>query len=91
MEINNEMRPFYKSYFEPTVKMRTNLIGAVQFQSIQSEHITSRTIAQAKELQQKYQECEQKLTAAKNERTKALIERRKIMIIFNKIRAEKKR
>lgn len=90
MEINNEMRPFYRTYFEPSVKMRTNLIGAVQFQTVQSEHVTSRMMAQGRQLQAKHREWDQKLIEVKKERADALAKRNKIMIIFNKIREEKK-
>lgn len=91
IEINNEMRPFYRTYFEPSIQMRTNLIGSVQFQSIQSEHITSRMMAQGKQLQAKYREIEQKLVEVKDERDRAMAEQRKIQIIFQKIREEKQR
>lgn len=88
MEINNAMGPFYRTYFEPSVTMRTNLIGSIQFQTIQSEHITSRMIAQGRQLQAKHREIEQKLIEAKNEREKALADRRKTLIIFHTIRKE---
>lgn len=88
MEINNDMRPFYRTYFEPSVKMRTNLIGAVQFQTIQKEHVTSRTREQGKQLQIKHREVEQKLIEVRNDRDKALAERRKILIIHQTIREE---
>lgn len=91
MEINNHMSPSYRTYFEPSVKMRTNLIGAVQFQSIQREHITSQMIAEGKRLQGKHQEVEQQLAAVKKDRADALAEKRKISIIFNTISEEVKR
>lgn len=92
MEINNDMREFYRLYFEPTTKMRTNLIGTVQFQEIQSNHTLSVMLAKTKDLQTKYREMQQKLVRLKGiEREKALATRRKTMIIFGIIREQKLR
>lgn len=91
MEINNEMRPFYRTYFEPTDKLRTNLVGAAKFQSVQSEHVTLGMLAKVNQLQAKNKEAEQHLAEAKIANGEALAERRKIGIIFSKLREEKKR
>lgn len=91
IEINDKMNPSYRTYFEPTVKMRTNLMGAVQFQTTQREHVTSRLIAQGKELQGKHRELERKFAEMKAEQAEAAVEDRKISIIFNKIREESDR
>lgn len=91
LEINNQMSSFHRTFFEPSVKMRANLIGAVQFQTIHREHVTSQMIAQLKQLHEKYREDERKLVEVKKKREDSLDEKRKIMIIFNKIRDETKR
>lgn len=83
------MNPSCRAYFEPTVNVRSNLMGAVQFQRIQREHITSRLVAQGKQMQAKCRELDQKLAEMKQLATTA--EDRKISIIFNKIREEKQR
>lgn len=91
IEINNQMSAFYRTYFEPMVKLRANTFGAIQFQTIQREHITSQMIAQGRQLQVKYREVERKLMEVKKERADAMAERRKILMIFSKIREGRKR
>lgn len=85
------MNQSYRTYFEPSVKMRANLMGAVQFQANQREIVTARLIAQGKHLQGKYREAQQKLAEVEAERAEAKAEERKIAIIFKKISEEQAR
>lgn len=86
MVIDKDMHPFYRTYFGPIVKVRPNLIGAVQFQSTYTEHVTTRLLQRYQDLQAKCR-VEPKSKAREDAETK----RHKIMVIFNEIRDAKYR
>lgn len=91
MEINRQMQANFRTYFEPQMRLRENLIGSVRFQLDQSQLIIRRTVSMTGSIKTKARETAVKYKEIHDIYRKSRSEKQKFVKVFSTIRDEKKR
>lgn len=91
MEIQPNMRPNYRSYFEPAAEIHASLSSAMNFQKEQHEFLISRLMSHSKHIQDKGRQAIKERDELNRKCQQAADEKRIIMFVWNKCAEEKRR